>query len=126
MKTIKVFRIAEDKEFTGVIEIKKDLDSYYKAMDCELIDVVKVKLGSRQYDIIVDDEGLLKNDFVITAVDPSRERYLAGNILIAKYTGKGEFGSISEDDVENIKNNLLTRIVDDPRLAPVILGFQSV
>jgi hypothetical protein len=125
MKKIKVYRIAEDKEFTGVIEIRKDLDSYYKAMDCELIDVVQVKLGSRKYDIIVDDEGMLKPDFVITAVDPTLERYLAGNILIAKYTGNGNFGSISETDIKNIENNLLKRIVDDNRIAPVILGFQS-
>ena len=40
--------------------IEKHLEGYYKLLDCDCIDIVRRKIGGKYFDVICDDEALLK------------------------------------------------------------------
>lgn len=68
---------------------KDSLDFYYKTIGCDLIDIVQAyelkRLGYKDFILIVDDEGLLKENFKINIyASLLYGQPLAGNILVCK------------------------------------------
>ena len=45
------------------------LKDYYRLIDCSTIDIVKRRSAGKYYEIICDDEGLLKENPKISAID---------------------------------------------------------
>lgn len=92
-----------------VMDIEPTLDAYYELLDCSTIDITSRKIGGKYFDIILDDEGLLKGSPVVTAVDssPQRKPMLVGNLIICNMNDEGEEVSLSDDDVELIADNII-------------------
>jgi hypothetical protein len=123
MKTIRGYLFSTDSKLTGEVVIEKSLQGYYKALDCSTIDVVHATIGDREYDIICDDEGLLKQDYILTAINPAMNTALSGNILVVKFDGGEDFESINDEDVINIENNIFTTKEKTEKLADKLLGY---
>lgn len=103
----------------GKIEVvdAKGLDDYYKYCDCDIIDVVQRTIGGKVYDIVCDDEGLLKANPIISAISSKMEPMLVGNLLIfGQANFDGEFTPLTDSDVEHIKNNAYVYVGDDNEL----------
>jgi hypothetical protein len=98
-----------DKE---VYEIELDdnqpLKDAYEAMDCSLVDVVRnIKIGKDFYDILVDDNGLYRENKIPSAKCSNAEQVLFGNIIILKADNEnGEWYSMGEKDFDNINENI--------------------
>lgn len=110
IKTIKIDGInaPETKEITD------DLQVFYKEINCTCVDIISRKIGKKCYDIIVDDEALLKENICISGmmVDFSKGREeLYGKILIVRSDDEGNLEGLSDDDVteilKSVKNNVL-------------------
>lgn len=69
---------------------------------CEYIDIVSRWIGNHNYDIIIDDCGLLKDDNIITAFDPKTETGLAGKLIIGKTDKEGEWVDMDQEDLDII------------------------
>ena len=83
------------------------LDEYYKLIGCDTIDIVYYKIGSRYYNIICDDEGLLKDSIRISAFDKQMHPILVGNLLIFGDTDENaEFTSLTDRDIIQIKERI--------------------
>lgn len=59
-KTITGVLVCPDTGTAEKATIENSLDGYYKALDCDIIDITMRTVGNKRYDIICDDEGLLK------------------------------------------------------------------
>lgn len=105
MRKIKGFIIRKNGSY-GMVEMDKTLSSYYKHCDCTCIDVVFANIGPKNYDLVVDDEGLLKNDVKFTAYTTHSKVKLAGNILVFGNDGRGGFKSITKNDIRNLLNHI--------------------
>lgn len=82
----------------------KGLQDYYKHIGCEIIEVCYHYIGSRPYCIICDNEGLLKEERIVSARDIYFEPKLVGNLLICgDETINEDFSPLTDDDVEYIK-----------------------
>lgn len=101
------------------VELDGTLDGYYKALECDIIDCTVHRIGCKEYDIICDDEGLCKDSPKVTAVTKMYQPVLVGNLFICNNNGKGEFTSLTADEVTEILNNT-TKIFDNE------LGFREV
>jgi len=79
-----------------------------EAINCELIDVVAdINVGGRRYDIIVDDEGLLKEDRKPAARCIDAEQILFGNIVLLNHDHENDgWTSLTEEDIEIINKNI--------------------
>lgn len=85
-----------------VVEFEANLDEYYRLLDVTCIDIVERKIGGKYYDIICDDEGLLKDDIIKSMISSRSETMLVGNLLICNSDDEGYEQSLSDEDIKNI------------------------
>ena len=91
-----------------ILDVENNLDSYCKLLDCRTIDITTRKIGYKYYDIICDDEGLLKESNIMSAIDSYDEPALVGSILICNFDTKGNEKDLTERDIQNIGGYILT------------------
>lgn len=88
-----------------------DLPELYRLLNCDCIDITSRKIGKHYYDIICDDDGLLKDSPTVTAIDVKTCRpMLVGNLLITKHNVEGENVGLTEKQVKEIMSARCTFI----------------
>ena len=80
------------------VTIDKTLDSYYKTLHCDLIEIPSYQFGGKRYAVICDEEGLLRQRPVISAIDKNGKPALVGSLFIVK----PGLRSLTEDDIERL------------------------
>lgn len=83
------------------------LDDYYKYLKCDYIDIPTRKVGTVVYDVICDDNGLLIENPVVSAVDKNLQLMLVGNLLFSHHDSEGETTSCTESDMTNLQRHLV-------------------
>jgi len=108
----------ENKKIKGVLidvkngvakpcEIDNKLDEFYKVLDCQLIDIVNRNIEGKPFTIICDDEGLLKERPIVSAVDKEDKPMLVGNLFICSAENCGsELVSLTEEESGHILKHL--------------------
>lgn len=89
-----------------IVEIEDTLDNLYKVCNCSCIDIVVRKIKGKPFDIVLDDEGLLKTDFQISAVREDYRETLVGNLLIVKNDGKGNLKSLNQEEIDLVRGSI--------------------
>lgn len=79
--------------------IECSLKSYYRALDCDCIDVVNRRLGGHRFDIICDDEALLKADPIPSAFDLDDQPALFGSLFFCRHDSSGNPVSLSDAEI---------------------------
>lgn len=101
------------------------LQDYYKQLNCDCIDIVRRKVGGWSYECIVDDEGLLKEGFTLSALNPMDFNCaLVGNILFfGGVDNEGELLPVTNEDIDRIKSNTAIVIAGDKLLKVVEISY---
>lgn len=103
-----IYLNVEEKAFPKVIDIDDDLKVFYKLIGCQYVDMVRRKIGDKHYVIICDDEGLFKENPIVSAVDTNFKPMFVGNLIIVKDGEDGEVIGLSEEDIKQILRNTNT------------------
>ena len=104
------------------IDRAEELKGLYRVCECDVIDIVVRAIGGAAYNIVCDDEGLLKADPVCTAATTCGEPALFGNLFITRDNGLGELVGLDDEDITRIKRSIITLPDARPeQLAPRIL-----
>lgn len=83
--------MSKKKNLTGVLfkngiatltTLEDSLDCYYKQLEVECIDIVATEVAGHKVEIVCDDEALLKDNPIATAVNHSGKAVLFGNLFI--------------------------------------------
>lgn len=107
-----------------VIDVEPKLDEYHRLIHCDCIDIVMREVQGRKYNIVLDDEGLLKpNRISATSVDADlfgNQERLAGSLLIFG-VDKIEYDlrSLTDDEVKQIKRRIIDARFADGSKHPV-------
>ena len=109
-----------------VCEIEKSLESYYKILNCKLIDIVSMKIGNRYFDIICDDEGLMKEDITLSAIYDDFTPALVGNLLVVRHDGKGNERSLTSKDILLVLEHVTTVQTTQATKTTVIVKERNV
>lgn len=105
------------------IDIEDILETYYEMIDCDFIDITMRKIGGRYFDVIVDDEGLLKGRMV-QAYSADHEPMLAGSMIICHNDGEGGLVGITEEDEEILGEHITSGIDRNGNVVPCIVGME--
>lgn len=98
MEKIRVGIFNPEKPKIEFLEIEKGLDSYYKLINCRMIDIVNW-FG---IDMVVDDEGLIYDKPVaLRYLNGSSYFHLVGTIIFVSYDDEGDTVSLNPN-VERI------------------------
>lgn len=82
-------------------EIERNLDTYYKVLNCDLIQIVNMSINGKYFDIICDEEGTFKESPKISAIDSNYQPMLVGNLFICN-TRNGNEISLSEEEIDHV------------------------
>lgn len=102
---MKVFYLNENGG--NVIDIENDLDTFYDLINCDCIDIVERKCGDTYFNIICDDEGLLKDDPRVSAVDKANVPMLVGNLIFIHTDEDGNTIGITDEDAAVLIDHLV-------------------
>lgn len=87
------------------VTIQDTLESYYSVLGCDTIDIVRRRIGKRRYTIVCDDNGLLSDDPLISAIDPFGRVMLVGALLIVNDDGPN-LASLTAGDIAYIRRSI--------------------
>lgn len=82
------------------------IDQIHKILDVSTLDFVTKKIEGFPYYFLVDDNGLNKEDFIVSAWSPTQDYILAGDLIISKTNMLGESEALDDEDVERIIRNI--------------------
>ena len=105
MAEIKGYFIDVANEQARPVTVEYSLESFYKLLNCDMIDITPRRIGrdNRLYDIICDEEGLLKGAPIVSAYTTDNEPVLVGSLLIVNI-GEGDLESLKPDDIKYIRD----------------------
>lgn len=94
-----------------VKQVEDSLESYYKILKCDTIDIVTRKLHGKVFDIVCDDEALLKDRPKVSAFDSNLNRHLHGNLFITGTAdAEGRLTSLTKEDIRHIRAHCMTEL----------------
>ena len=106
------------------VNIEDSLEAYYDALNCTVIDIVQRDIGGITFDIVCDDEGLLKDSPVVSAVDSKYRPMFVGNLLFLHGDDTtGEMVGISEEEASFLIGNCCWS-VRDTTVYPVMMDCE--
>ena len=91
-----------------------ELEDYYRLMEIDTIDIVARKINGKYYDIICDDEALLKENPLPTIFDVDKIPMIFGNIIIAGLADEtGNMTDLTDKDIVEIVDSLKVALFVD-------------
>lgn len=109
--------------YVKTLDIKDTLETYYELINCRCIDIVERKIGGKYYDIVCDDEGLLKENNISAIESGSLDVMMVGNLVITNHDGKGNLTGLTKEDINNIYENIwsISPKSDPDYITPVLV-----
>ena len=97
-----------------VVDVANDIHEWYKMLNCQMVEMPERQIGGKYFTIICDEEGLLKSDPTIAAVNDRCEVMLVGNILIFNMDyEEGDIEDLTEDDIKHIQKYVQPMVVQN-------------
>lgn len=91
-----------------IIEIENSLEEYYRELNCNNIEVVKIEIDDKIYSVLCNDEELLKEETSPSAMTFEGENLFYGKVFIANHDSEGNLISLTNDDIDNITGNFMS------------------
>ena len=113
---MKAFLLDAENRQTRTVEVDDTdhLTEYYKLLNCEIVDITSRKIGGKYFDIVADDEGLMKENPIVSALDTEGQPALVGNLLFCNYDPEtGEEVSLTDEDIQLLRDNVRFAAVRD-------------
>lgn len=111
MARLLLLDVLRDDE-TYVSEYNK-LQDFYDDLETDVLDITRLTIGGKTFDVFVDDIGLFRENKVISAisVDPVKgfikvTPLLVGNLIFANHDAEGNTTDLSDDDIQLIKKHI--------------------
>lgn len=102
------FMVNNDSDKSGWVHVVDELDEFYRLIETDTIDIVHRRVGDAEYAIVCDDDGLLKGEPLVTALDSEYNPALVGTLIILRDGEDGALDSLTLADGVNIAEHLLT------------------
>lgn len=113
------------KKAVKVVEFEDTLENIYKLLDVELIDVACRKVGNHIYDFIVDDEGLLKENAIPSALDSNGKPMLVGNLFVVNSDDYGNFASLTDEQIDDLLyHTVVISFIENGEKRKVLAGVE--
>ncbi|KJY54740.1 hypothetical protein JF73_17540 (plasmid) [Lactobacillus helsingborgensis] len=101
---IKVLIIDPEKGITEKV-IDNNLRSFYREINCNYIDISSWSITGQDYDFIIDDEGLLKPNPMVSVISLNNKPIFFGRIILTRNC-EGLQTSLTDKDIKKIKKHL--------------------
>ena len=107
-----------------VIEIEKpDLQFFDKKIGCDLIDIAVRKIDGKEFNIVLDEEGLLKEDPIVSAIDGNGNPTFVGNLMFfgGETTEDGGLVGLTDAEIDHILRSVGVAVVSPEGLGRIVI-----
>lgn len=103
-----LFFNVKGNEFEIIETMKPDLQLFYKKIECNCIDIAVRRINGRPFNIVLDDEGLLKEDPIVSAIDGNGNPMFVGNLMFfgGETTEDGELVGLTDAEIDHILRSI--------------------
>lgn len=106
---MKVLFIEAGTSRIEAMDIEPTLEKYYELINCDCINIAVRTVGGKEFDFIVDDEGLLKPGFKFAAINGTGTDGLAGNVIVCGMPDEeGYETGLTDEDIKLLFSNIYT------------------
>ncbi len=88
-----------------------DFKSLYPLLNCRVFTIATRKIGGKYFDIYLDDEGLLKDGNIVSAISIDNSEVLVGNILVVKHDDDGGIVGLDKDEMKFVKLSMYSGVL---------------
>lgn len=103
---MKSFILDAKKQETRLAEIEAELEVYYDIIGTDIVEIPTRYIGGKAFDIICDEEALLKEEKIPSAINPSGTMPLFGTLIFAHHNDEGEMIGLDEEDIKILMKHL--------------------
>jgi len=119
---MKALWIDRETNMAKVVETDGKLDSLYKMCHCDCIEIVVRKVGGIPFNIVCDDEGLLKGDVMYTAFYSDGTPEIAGSICVFSCDDEwGDLAGLKSNELEVLMNRTVMAMMSDLTSRTILL-----
>lgn len=119
---MKAFWIDRETNTAKVVETDGRLGDLYEMCHCRCIDIAVRSVAGRDFEFVVDDEGLLKDKPMGTAFDRSGTPQLVGSVVVfAPADECGNLTGLTGTDIEVLENNTGMALMSDMTSRTIII-----
>jgi hypothetical protein len=108
----------------GTVEIRegKHLEDMYRLIGCRCIDITVRRVSGRPYNIVCDDEGLLRDDPTVSAMGTDMRPQLVGNLLLFGIAPDMDTRSLTDEEMGEV-DEAVREVIDFDRMQmhPVLM-----
>lgn len=106
-----LIRVYDDVK-SEVTVFEDTLENIYGLLSVDLIDVTERQIGNFTYDIVCDDEGLFVDEYLPSAYNSKCQPQLVGNLLLVNHDEEGNFASLTDEQIEDLKKQLFVCVTE--------------
>lgn len=91
-----------------IVTVADDLSAYYDLLNCEFIDIARVKVRGREFEIVCDDEGLFVENNPVRFTSADFKYRIVGNIFVCALdeNSDGELRGLTDSELKVVKSRL--------------------
>lgn len=89
------------------------LDDYYREIGCDTIDITVITVGGTQFNVVVDDEGLLRDARCVSVFDTFGTPMLVNTVLVFGMGEDGDLRSLNVGEVLQLGDETYAVTDDD-------------
>lgn len=97
----------------GPVEVEPKLDEYYRLIHCDCITIAVREIDGHPYNIVLDDEGLLKPNRISAMGVKSGERLYGSMLIFGECENSCDMRSLTDDEIWQIRRRMVMGVFDD-------------
>lgn len=119
---MKALWIDRETNTAKIVETNGKLDDLYRMCHCDCIEIVVRNIDGIPFNIVCDDEGLLKGDVMFTAFYDDGTPEIAGSICVFSCDDEwGDLSGLKGNEIEALMNRTGMAMMNDLTMRTIIL-----
>lgn len=89
-------------------DANQNLHRMYEILNCEHVEIVERKFGKHYLDIVCDDEGLFKEERIVSVFTQDQGQtveQIVGNVFICSHDEEGNLISLTNEQINSVLKN---------------------
>lgn len=96
------------------------LEDIYDALNCRCFDIAERKIAGEYFSVYCDDEGLLNQAPIVSAMSKTEGPMLVGSLFICRHDEEGDTVSLTDSEIKRVLGQSFHLLFPDMKIRPLL------